>query len=129
VLPRIRATLAPGATWTDTVDLGGKMGELDVKRHVIAKYSVLGDSTVGADKSWKIASETSTTMSGSGVSAGQPMTLEGTSTGKGTLFITKANVFAGLQNEEQSNVKIVLTANGMEVGITSTTNTTVNKVK
>lgn len=129
VLPRIRVALAAGATWADTVDLNGRMGELEVKRHVVAKYTVVGDSTVGADKSWKIARETATTLSGSGMSQGQPMTLEGTAAGKGTVLISRNNVFAGMQNEEQSNIKIVLTANGMEVAITSTTTTNVQKVR
>lgn len=129
VLPRIRVALAPGATWSDTMDINGKMGELDTKRHVIATYTVVGDSTVAADKAWKISRETHTTISGSGNANGQPMTLEGTSAGKGTLLISQKNVFGGMQNEEQSNIKILLTATGMEVAITSTATTNVEKVK
>ncbi len=129
VLPRIRTTLAPGATWSDTVTLKGKQGEMEVERYVIAKYTVVGDSTVGSESSWKIARETNTALKGSGAPNGQPMTLEGTSAGKGAVLVSKKNVFVGMQNDEQVDIKIVLTANGMEVGITQTASTKVEKVK
>lgn len=129
VLPRIRATLAPGAAWADTVVIKGKQGEIEVERRIIGKYTVVGDSTVGSENSWKIARETSTTMSGSGMNNGQPMTLEGTSAGKGTMFVSKKNVFVGMQNDEQVDIKVVLTATGMEVGITQSATTKVEKIK
>ena len=67
-------------------------------------------------------------MSGSGAPQGQAMTMEGTSTGNGTLFVSSKGVFLGGEGEEVSNLKIVLSANGMEIGVTQTANTKVAKV-
>ena len=60
---------------------------------------------------------------------GQPVTMEGLSTGKATLVMSQAGVFLGGLNEDQANIKIVLAANGMEIGVNTTANTTVEKVK
>jgi hypothetical protein len=128
-LPRIRAKLAPGATWTDTTTGKLSQGGVDVDRRTIAKFTVVGDTTVGGQKAWKLARETTTNLSGSGTSQGQPMTMEGLSTGKATLLLSQAGVFLGGLNEDQANIKIVLAANGMEIGVNTTANTTVEKVK
>lgn len=128
-LPRIRGKLASGTTWTDTTSGKVSQNGFDIERRVITKFTVAGDTTVGAEKSWKIARETNTSLSGSGTPQGQPATMEGTSNAKGTLLVSQKGVFVGSQSEDQSNVKIVLAANGMEIGVTSTVNTTVEKVK
>jgi hypothetical protein len=128
-LPKIRAKLAAGATWSDTTIGKAKQSGLDVDRKVVATFTVLGDTTVGGEKWWKIGRVTNTTLSGSGTSQGQPMTMEGTSNGKATLFFSQKGVFVGAENEELANIKIVLAANGMEVGVTTTANTKIEKVK
>jgi hypothetical protein len=129
VFPRVPVKLAPGASWTDTLTLKGARMGMEVSRRLVSKYTVVGDTTVGADKSWKLARETSTALSGSGAPNGQPMTLEGTSTGKGVVVISQKNVYLGQQAEEQTDIKIVLAANGMEVAIQQLANTKVEKVK
>ncbi len=128
-LPKIRAKLAAGATWTDTTTGKAKQSGLDVDRKVVATYTVIGDTTVGGEKSWKVARATNTTLSGSGTSQGQPMTMEGTSNGKGTLFLSQKGVFVGAENEEAASIKIVLAADGVEIGVTTTANTKIEKVK
>jgi hypothetical protein len=57
------------------------------------------------------------------------MTMEGTSTGKATLVVSQKGQFVGSQQEDQANIKIVLAANNMEIGVTTTANTKVEKVK
>ena len=128
-LPRIRGKLAPGATWTDTTTGKITQAGIDVDRRTIAKFTVVGDTTVGAQKAWKIARETNTALSGSGTTQGQPMTMEGTSNGKATLLMAQNGVFLGGMNEDDAIIKIVLAANGMEVGVVTKAKTTVEKVK
>lgn len=129
LLPRIPARLATGATWSDTVSGSVKQNGIDIQRQVVARFTVTGDTTVAGERSWKISREATTTLSGSGAPQGQPMTMEGTSAGKGTLFVSRKNVFVGALNEEQVKIKILLAANGMEIDLTQTANTTVEKVK
>ncbi|HJQ21494.1 MAG TPA: hypothetical protein VJ867_14185 [Gemmatimonadaceae bacterium] len=128
-LPRIRTRLAAGATWTDTTKGKVKQQGIDLDRQTIARFTVVGDTTVGAQKAWKISRETTTNLSGSGTAQGQPMTMEGTSNGKGTLLMSQSGVFLGGQNQDDAIIKIVLAANGMEIGVTTTANTTVEKIK
>jgi len=129
LLPRIRGALTAGSTWTDTTTGKVKQGGIDVDRRVIAVYTVAGDTTVGGEKGWKLGLASNTTMSGSGAAQGQPMTMEGTSTGKGTIVVTQKGVFLGGESTEDVNLKIVLAANGMEVGITQAAMTKLAKVK
>lgn len=129
LLPKMRATVAAGATWTDTTTRKSNEGGLEIERKIIATYQVAGDTTVGGQKSWKIARTANTAMTGSGAQGGQPMTLEGTATSTGTMLVTPTGTFLGYTNEDQVNIKVVLAANGMEVGVTQNALTKVEKVK
>lgn len=128
-LPRIRQKLAAGAKWTDTTSGKVKQGGIDVDRRTVSIFNVLGDTTVRGEKMWKIARETNTSLSGSGTSQGQPITMEGTSNGKGMLLVSQKGVFVGSETDDQANIKIVLAANGMELMVNTTANTKVEKVK
>jgi len=55
--------------------------------------------------------------------------MEGTSAGKGTIVVTQKGVFLGGESTEDVNLKIVLAANGMEIGITQVATTKLAKVK
>jgi hypothetical protein len=128
-LPRIRGKLAAGSTWTDTTSGKVKQNGLDIDRTVVSKFTVVGDTSVAGEKGWKIARESNTSLSGTGAPQGQPMTMEGKSNGKGTLVVSQKGVFVGSQQEDQANIKITLAANGMEIGVTTTANTKVEKIK
>jgi hypothetical protein len=129
VLPKVRASMKAGATWTDTVTRKGSQGGLEIERKIVASYAVAGDTTIGGQKAWKITRKAVTTMTGSGAQNGQPMTLEGTSNGSGTMVVTPAGSFLGYTNEEDVNLKVLIVANGMEVGVTQTAVTKVEKVR
>lgn len=128
-LPRIRVPLVAGASWTDTTT--GKVNQrgVDLDRRSIATYKVVGDTTISGEKAWKIARTSVTNLTGSGTAQGQPITMEGTSNGTATVFVSQKGVYVGSENEEQANVKIVFAANGMEVAVATTANTSVQKVK
>ena len=128
-LPRIRSKLSSGATWTDTLTGKVKQSGIDLDRRSVSKFTVVGDTIVAGEKAWRIARETVTSLSGSGTAQGQPMSMEGVSNSKGTVFVSQKGVFVGSQSEDQANIKIVLAANGMEVTVNTTANNRVEKVK
>jgi hypothetical protein len=128
-LPRIRARLVPGASWADTATGKVKQGGLDVERKTISRFQVLGDTTVGGEKSWKLSRDDSTSMTGSGVSQGQAMTMEGRSVGKGTIVLSQKGTFLGAEGGENLNIKLVLSMNGMEINVQQNAMTKVEKVK
>lgn len=129
VLPKMRGGLKAGFTWTDTTARKVNQGGIDLDRSTVATYTVAGDTTISGQKAMKVARKSKTTMSGSGAQGGQPMTVEGTSEGNGTMFITSSGSFLGYTNSESVNIKVLLAANGMEVGITQDATTKIEKVK
>jgi hypothetical protein len=129
LLPRIKAKLAPGAAWTDTVTGTVKQNGMSIDRQVIATYAVAGDTTVQGQKAWKLTRETNTSMTGGGAPQGQMMSMEGTATGKGIVVMGQNGVYLGGTSEDHANIKITLTAQAMDVTVTTTSNTAVEKVK
>jgi hypothetical protein len=128
-LPRLRGKLTPGSTWTDTTSGKVTQGPFELQRRVITKFTVVGDTTVRGERGWKIAHETNTSLSGSGAPQGQPASMEGTSNAKGTIVVSQNGVFLGSNREDQANIKVVLSTNGMEVGIVQNATTKIEKVK
>lgn len=127
--PIIRGRLAPGSTWTDSTSGKMNQGGLDIDRKTVSKFVVTGDTTVAGEKSWKVQRTDNTTMSGSGMSQGQALTMEGTSESKGDLYLGQRGTFLGGQGTETSNVKLVLSANGLEIKSVSTAFAKIEKVK
>ena len=68
-------------------------------------------------------------MSGSGAAQGQAMTMEGTGTTKGVFVVSQKGVLLGGEGTEDSTAKILLAANGVEVGITRASTLKLEKVK
>ena len=128
-LPRLRATLTPGATWSDTAVNKLNQNGLEIERKTVSTYRVEGDTTIAGQSSWKIAKSDSIAMSGSGNTANGPMTMEGTSKGNGTLFVTATGVYLGGEGTRDDQLRFVVAANGMEVGMTQSTKLRIEKVK
>jgi hypothetical protein len=101
-LPRLKAILAKGATWTDSLKDQVKQGPLQVDREIITKYSVVGDSVVANEPSWKITREAAIKGSGKGSMQGQDLTIETTGTGSGVLWVSKKGVLMGGNGEEKT---------------------------
>jgi hypothetical protein len=128
-LPRLRATLTRGATWTDTAVNKLTQNGLEIERKTVSTYRVEGDTTIAGQSSWKIAKSDSIAMSGSGNTANGPMTMEGTSRGNGTLFVTPQGLYLGGEGTRDDQLRFVVAANGMEVGMTQSTRLKIEKVK
>lgn len=128
LLPRIRGKLAVGTTWTDTTTGTVNQNGLDIKREVVTKFTVKGDTTVAGEKAWNIARESDVTMSGSGAPQGQAMTMGGTAKGMGTIVVSQKGVFLGSTAKDDVNISIVIAANGMEVGVVQNAETTIERL-
>jgi len=128
-LPHIKKPLANGTTWADTTTTQVKQMGMDVDRKVIATYNVAGDTTVGAEKAWKLTRASSTMMSGSGVTPNGAVTMDGSSKSSGMFFISQKGVLLGGESAEDVNIKLMLAANGMEIGVVQNLTTKVEKVK
>lgn len=127
-LPRVTGKLAMGATWTDTLSGKVKQQGLDVERTVITRSKVVGDTTIAGEKAWKIERNSDVKMSGSGTTQGQPISMEGTSTGTGNLYVSPKGTFLSSNSKEDVKMKITLISNGMEIGMTMANTSTVTKL-
>lgn len=128
-LPRMRGTIARGATWTDTVS--GKINQsgIELDRKVISRIEVLKDTTIGGASAWKLQRNDSTTLAGTGNSASGPMSMEGTVKGSSTFFMTPKGALLGASGTDNSSLRVVLAANGMEIIVTTSVETKVEKVR
>lgn len=128
-LPTLRPRLNKGASWQDTSVAKLNQNGLEIERKTVSTYRVEGDTTIAGQASWKIARADSITMSGSGNTANGPMTMEGTSKSNGTLFVTSKGVYLGGEGTEDAQLRFVVAANGMELGMTQSSRTKIEKVK
>lgn len=128
-LPKLRGSLAKGATWVDTTTAKVMQGGMEIERKTVSKYTVEGDTTVGAEQALKVARVDSTSMTGSGNGPNGPMTMEGTTTGNSAIVVSPKGMFLGAAGTEDANLKIVLAANGMEIGVTQSATTKVEKIR
>lgn len=128
-LPKIRGRLAKGATWTDTTSGVIKQFGIDLNRKVRSNYAVLGDTSVAGETGWRIERLDSISVSGSGVGQMGAMTLEGSSATKGQFVVTNKGAFLGAEGSEDGNVRVVISANGAEISVTTSSTTRVQRVK
>ena len=128
ILPRIRGPLTAGSVWTDTTTGTVKQMGLDIKREVVTTFTVRGDTTVGSETGWNIGRESVVTMSGSGTSQGQAMTMGGTAKGGGSIVVSRNGVFLGSTSTDDVNLTITLVANGMEIGVVQNAETRIERV-
>ena len=64
-----------------------------------------------------------------GTAQGQPITVEGTSSGADNLFVTRDGVYLGGVLNNAAAIKFTLVASGMEIGRTQNQTTTIARVK
>jgi hypothetical protein len=128
-LPRLRPALSVGTTWTDTTS--GKVDQMGISldRTVITTSKVVGDTTYLGERAWKIDRMTLTTFAGTGTAEGQPLTMEGTSKGTDNIFVARNGTYLGGLMNSAARIKVTLAANGMEVGLTQSQNTTITRMK
>ena len=129
ILPRVSGALRVGAEWTDTLTGKQKRQGLDVDRTVISKSKVVGDTTINGEKAWKIERSSEAKMSGQGSTQGQPISMEGTSTGSGFVYVTPKGNFVAADSKDDVKMKITLVANGMEIGMTMANTSKVARIQ
>ena len=128
MLPRIRGVLTPGHTWTDTLQDAPRQGPLELKRIAVTVYTVLADTTMGAEAAWKIGRKTTTTITGQGFQ-GTQINFEGTGGATGTVWMSKLGVLLGGDVEDTLDGRATVPANGMEIGVKTASSMKVMKVR
>ena len=128
-VPRTRPNLARGVTWSDT--LSGKINQfgLDLDRKVISRSDVLKDTTIAGTNAWIIQRRDSTFLAGSGTGQSGPMIMEGTMVSLSHMFMTPKGSLVGGRSSDESSMRVILSANGMEIVIKTSSETKIEKAK
>ena len=128
-LPKVRVKLAKGVSWSDTVSATVKQFGIDLQRKALSHFTVVGDTTVAGEAGWKVARTDTVSLAGNGVGQMGAMSIEGTSATKGFFVLTSKGAFLGGEGNEDGNVRVLISANGAEVNVTTTATTKVERVK
>ena len=128
-LPVLPADLKIGTTWADTNASPVKQMGLDIDRKIVTTYKVLGDTTYDGEKSWRIDRAATVTLSGSGTTMGQQVSLVGGSTGTGTYYVSAAGTLLGAELKDEVQSKVTLVAAGMDVTSNQTQTTKIARAQ
>ena len=128
-LPSFRAGVANGMTWSDTTS--GKVSQqgIDMERTSVSNFKVNGDTTIGAEKAFRIERVTTTKAAGAGTMQGTPMTMETTGSGSGAYYLTAKGVYLGARSNDEVNTKVTVLAQNIEIAIKQQVHTVVEAIK
>jgi hypothetical protein len=128
-LPVVPSDLKIGSAWTDTIARPVHQPGIEIKRTVVTSWKVVGDTTYGDERAWRLDRSATTTLAGEGTTMGQPITLEGGASGTGTLYISQRGRYLGADLKDEVKQKATLVAQGMNVTSTVTQLTKVAALK
>jgi hypothetical protein len=128
-LPIYRRDMKAGMAWADTTS--GKVTQqgMEVDRTTIANYKVLGDTTIGGEKAFRVERASSVKAAGSGTAQGNPISLESATTSNGVFFLSPKGVYLGGRQNDDINVKITILAQGAEINIKQQAQSKIDAIK
>lgn len=104
LLPLPARSLAPGASWADTVVEHPKIGTINITSSSVTTYKVAGDTTVSGQHAWRIDRYTTIAQIGKGTEAGQPLEISSSGTVTGMQFFTDKGVLLGGQSTQRTDL-------------------------
>jgi hypothetical protein len=122
------AALTAGMTWTDTVRTPFNQGGIEGTTVTIIASRVLGDTTIGTEKAWRVERTGALSMSGTGNQNGADLILTGAGTAKGQSYLGTTGVYFGATSTQSLNISIQVPAASMTIPIDQTTVTKVERV-
>jgi len=104
LLPLPARSLAPGASWADTVVEHPKVGTINITSSSVTTYKVAGDTTVSGQHAWRIDRYTTIAQLGKGTEGGQPLEISSSGTVTGMQFFTYKGVLLGGQSTQRTDL-------------------------
>jgi hypothetical protein len=89
-LVRFPPSLATGTRWVDTTSALTCRGDVPATLQTIARYEVVGRANFAGTSAIHVRRQTTTTLQGSGVASGRPLTITGAGTGQSSLYVDTA---------------------------------------
>lgn len=121
-LPQLPAAgVKMGATWSDTIRAPFSQGGIDGTTVTTIDSRVLGDTTVGGQKAWRIERTGRLSMSGTGNQNGADLILSGSGTASGMSLIGTNGVYLGATSTQDLSMTVEVPAASMTIPIKQTT--------
>lgn len=117
------ASATTGSSWTDTAKTNLSKDDYSIQTQTITTSSVIGDTTYGGQKAWRIRRQSVFTMSGTQKQTNQVVSSDGTGTGDAMYYIGSNGVYLGSTSMQKMNITVK--AAGTVIPVTQTVTSTV----
>ena len=128
-LPHLPAQpFAVGLTWADTVRTPFTQAGIQGTTMTIIASRVLGDTTIGDQKAWRLERTGTLSMSGTGNQDGADLILSGAGTANGVSYIAASGVYLGASSTQELSINVEVPAASMTIPIKQTTVTKIERI-
>jgi hypothetical protein len=117
------ATASAGASWADTSRTDVSSNGIVMKGQTITKSTVLSDTTVAAQKAWRVHRSSVFTIAGTQTQENQTISMEGTGSGEAMYYIGTNGIYLGSTATE--TMKQTVKADGVVIPVVQIANSTV----
>lgn len=119
----IPAAATIGTSWTDTANTNVSKDDNTLQTQTITTSSVVGDTTYGGQKAWRVRRQSVLKISGSQTQSNQKITMDGDGTGDGMYYIGSNGIYLGSTSSQKMNMTVK--AAGTVIPVTQTASSTV----
>lgn len=119
----IPAAATIGTSWTDTANTNVSKDGNTLQTQTITNSSVVGDTTYGGQKAWRVRRQSVLKISGTQKQPNQVITMDGDGTGEGMYYIGSNGIYLGSTASQKMNMTVK--AAGTVIPVTQTAISTV----
>ena len=128
-LPRLPAgPLTVGSSWTDTVGTPFTQAGIQGTTRTIIASRVIGDTTIGGRKAWRIERTGTLSMSGTGHEGGADLRLSGGGTATGVSHVGVDGIYLGGTSNQALALTVEVPAANLTIPIKQTAITRVERI-
>ena len=128
-LPSYRRDLHSGMAWSDTVTDKVNQQGLELNRTMVSNYKVVGDTTVGDEKAFKVSRTSTVKAAGSGTASGQPISVESATTSEAVFLLSPKGKYLGGRQNDDINAKVTIIAQGAEINVKQSATSTIEALR
>ena len=128
-LPKLPAGgVKAGATWADTLETPFTQGGISGTTRTVITSRVLGDTTMGGEKAWRVERIGTLSMSGVGNQQGADLILAGAGKANGVSYIGMNGVYLGATSTQELDMTVTVPMASMTIPIRQTTLTRIERI-
>lgn len=128
LLPVFPQGVGVGTTWTDTNVTAVTNEGSDLRTTTIVTSTVLADTTYDGQPALRVQRRVTQSMSGTGAQLGQTMKMEGSGTGEGISYVSRAGVYLAATDRVTSRMTLTLAPSGLTIPVTQTLTSSVRRL-